>query len=278
DCSYEELINHLNLTSSSDLSITRPVRRWTTPTPVFVDMLLYSIVEVDEKFQTVLSHISVYTRWQNEFLSWTPSDFCGIKLLSVPLSLLWQPDIVIREECVGSSSFQSPLATISADGWVHTTSRHMLTSTCKLNLQMFPFDVQKCNLSFGSMSSSGKKCIFKVQNNDSSQFRVYEQTIVTHGEWALRNISINGCNETRNYFSQSAVIYTITMVRKPLLYVVNFIVPLFYLLVLDVASFFISEARGEKLGFKITVLLSISVLLLILKDILPSTEDNLPMI
>lgn len=59
---------------------------------------------------------------------------------------------------------------------------------------------------------------------------------------------------------------------------VNFIVPLFYLLVLDLASFFINDARGEKLGFKITILLSISVLLLILKDILPSTEDNLPMI
>lgn len=59
---------------------------------------------------------------------------------------------------------------------------------------------------------------------------------------------------------------------------VNFIVPLFYLLILDLASFFISEARGEKLGFKITILLSISVLLLILKDLLPSTEDNLPMI
>lgn len=55
-------------------------------------------------------------------------------------------------------------------------------------------------------------------------------------------------------------------------------VPLFYLLVLDLASFFISESRGEKLGFKITILLSISVLLLILKDILPSTEDSLPMI
>lgn len=68
------------------------------------------------------------------------------------------------------------------------------------------------------------------------------------------------------------------MDRKPLLYVVIFMVPLLYLLVLDLASFFISESRGEKLGFKITVLLSISVLLLILKDILPSTEDSLPMI
>ena len=63
-----------------------------------------------------------------------------------------------------------------------------------------------------------------------------------------------------------------------MLYVINLIVPLFYLLVLDLASFFISEARGEKLGFKVTILLSISVLLLILQDMLPSTEEHLPMI
>ena len=63
-----------------------------------------------------------------------------------------------------------------------------------------------------------------------------------------------------------------------MLYVINLIVPLFYFLVLDLFSFFISEARGEKLSFKVTLLLSISVLLLILKDMLPSTEDKLPMI
>lgn len=63
-----------------------------------------------------------------------------------------------------------------------------------------------------------------------------------------------------------------------MLYVINLIVPLFFLLMLDMASFFISDNSGEKLGFKVTVLLSISVLLLILKDILPSTEDALPMI
>lgn len=55
-----------------------------------------------------------------------------------------------------SSSYKSPLATISADGWVHTSSRYMLTSTCKLDLQLFPFDKQNCTFSFGSMSSSGE--------------------------------------------------------------------------------------------------------------------------
>lgn len=72
--------------------------------------------------------------------------------------------------------------------------------------------------------------------------------------------------------------FQVTISRKPMLYVINLIVPLFYLLVLDLASFFISEARGEKLGFKVTILLSISVLLLILQDMLPSTEEHLPMI
>jgi len=63
-----------------------------------------------------------------------------------------------------------------------------------------------------------------------------------------------------------------------MLYVINLIIPLLYFLILDLASFFISEARGEKLGFKVTLLLSISVMLLILKDILPSTEKKLPWI
>lgn len=70
----------------------------------------------------------------------------------------------------------------------------------------------------------------------------------------------------------------ITIIRKPMLYVVILIVPLFFLLLLDLASFFICEAKGEKLNFKVTILLSVSVLLLILQDMLPSTEDKLPMI
>lgn len=63
-----------------------------------------------------------------------------------------------------------------------------------------------------------------------------------------------------------------------MLYVINLIIPLLFFLVLDLVSFSISEARGEKLSFKVTILLSIAVMLLILQDILPSTEANVPMI
>lgn len=124
-----------------------------------------------------------------------------------------------------SSSYKSPLATISADGWVHTTSRHMLTSTCELNLQLFPFDMQKCNISFGSMSSSGE--VWHI-NPFICCFFVFVFFLKTS-------------------FMCNTFLLQLTMVRKPLLYVVSFIVPLFFLLVLDLASSSISEASKARL-------------------------------
>uniref|UniRef100_A0A3B4ESK4 Si:dkey-49c17.4 n=1 Tax=Pundamilia nyererei TaxID=303518 RepID=A0A3B4ESK4_9CICH len=64
----------------------------------------------------------------------------------------------------------------------------------------------------------------------------------------------------------------------PLLHVINFLLPILFFLTLDLASFFIADHRGEKLGFKVTVLLAISVLLLILNDILPSMSNKTPLI
>lgn len=58
---------------------------------------------------------------------------------------------------------------------------------------------------------------------------------------------------------------------------INFQLPILFFLTLDLASFFIPD-EGEKLGFKVTVLLGISVLLLILNDILPSKSHRCPLI
>ena len=68
------------------------------------------------------------------------------------------------------------------------------------------------------------------------------------------------------------------MRRRPVLYVVNLLLPIWFFMCLDVASLFISEKGGEKLSFKVTVMLSVTVLQLILNDILPSTSSRIPLI
>lgn len=68
------------------------------------------------------------------------------------------------------------------------------------------------------------------------------------------------------------------MKRQSLLYIVNFLLPILFLLSLDVTSFFISEREGEKLSFKVTVLLAVTVMQLLLNEILPSSSDQIPLI
>lgn len=88
-----------------------------------------------------------------------------------------------------------------------------------------------------------------------------------------------GANSFSNTLVQPACgIGQITMKRQSLLYIVNFLLPILFLLSLDIASFFISKREGEKLGFKVTVLLAVTVMQLLLNEILPSSSDQIPLI
>ena len=68
------------------------------------------------------------------------------------------------------------------------------------------------------------------------------------------------------------------MKRRSALYIANFLLPVLFFLCLDLSSFMISDSGGEKLSFKVTVLLAVTVMQLILKDILPSSSDKIPLI
>nr|XP_009298114.1 neuronal acetylcholine receptor subunit alpha-5-like [Danio rerio] len=98
------------------------------------------------------------------------------------------------------------------------------------------------------------------------------------GEWELLLIDTSRVNGTFTGLLQDLLVYQITIKRRPLLYAINIIIPVFFFLLLDVASFFIEASGPDKLSFKVTLLLAISVLLLILNDTLPSTADRIPLI
>ena len=68
------------------------------------------------------------------------------------------------------------------------------------------------------------------------------------------------------------------MRRRSVLYIANFLVPIMFFFCLDLASFLISDSGGEKLGFKVTVLLAVTVMQLLLNEILPSSSDRVPLI
>uniref|UniRef100_UPI0037E88E41 5-hydroxytryptamine receptor 3A-like n=1 Tax=Semicossyphus pulcher TaxID=241346 RepID=UPI0037E88E41 len=263
-CSYLDVLDHLNLTKDKDaFKATRPVLDYTHPTVVELDIILYSILAVS---------------WNNERISWDPAQFCGISQIAIPRDALWKPDLFIYEMIQKDDSPVNPYMLVSSDGIVSSEEDMKVVSTCKMDVHKFPFDTQRCNISIGSAIHHADELRLLPSSNSSRATQFSREVLKTQGEWEFLQLSVSSANFTFNNREWEQLVYTFTMRRRPLLHVINFLLPILFFLILDLASYFIADHRGEKLGFKVTVLLAISVLLLILNDILPSMSNKTPLI
>ncbi|XP_074528589.1 5-hydroxytryptamine receptor 3A-like [Halichoeres trimaculatus] len=274
-----DVIKFLNLTKNKDQLVwTRPAKNSKTATRVNLDFLLYAILGVREKEQKFISYVWVDLIWKHYELHWDPDNFCGIKAVSIPTRLLWQPDLIIEERTEKNRAAESPLVHVNYRGWVLLRNDRVLVTTCRMQVYKFPFDSQSCTLSFKSVIHNSQQLLLKKIGNQSYTTEWTQEIMRTQSDWIF--INITSSSKTVNNFdiTQSMVVYTINMKRRSVLYVVNFIIPVLLFLVLDLASFMISENGGEMLTFKVTVLLAVTVMQLILNDILPSTSDKIPLI
>ncbi|KAM9837906.1 LOW QUALITY PROTEIN: 5-hydroxytryptamine receptor 3A-like [Aulostomus maculatus] len=315
DCSYQDVLNHLNLTKTNELyHMTRPVKNYKRPTEVSLEVLLYAILDVVEKDQKFIPYVWTVMRWHNEYISWDPYDFCGIDNVSLPTEILWTPDITIEEMTEKDKAPPSPYLTISAKGDVEAQNDQVLVSTCRMHIYQFPFDIQSCSLSFKSVIYAARDVRLRPSDNSSEATEWSREVMRTQYEWLFINMTVTTKNAS-DILDYDTIIYTvcitagvhvegrlitvimlqaslalpltrltlerhfqINMKRRSVLYIVNFLLPVLFFLCLDLASFLISEGSGEKLSFKVTVLLAVTVLQLILNEILPSSSNSIPLI
>ncbi|XP_070708499.1 5-hydroxytryptamine receptor 3A-like [Pempheris klunzingeri] len=278
NCSYQEVLNHLSLTKNKDLyTMTRPVKNYKHPTWISMEVLLYAILDVVEKDQKFIPYVWTVMRWRNEYISWDPNQFCGIDNVSLPTEVLWKPDLTIEEMTEKDKAPPSPYLTINNKGDVEVQNDQVLVSTCRMHIFKFPFDIQRCNLSFKSVIHTAKDIRLQASDNSSEATEWSREVMRSQYEWLFISMTVTTNNATE-LIGQDIIIYTITMKRRPLLYIVNFLLPVLFFLCLDLTSFLISDNGGEKLSFKVTVLLAVTVLQLILNDILPASSNRIPLI
>ena len=164
---------------------------------------------------------------------------------------------------------------ITADGTNSWYSPASFTSTCKINVKLFPFDWQTCIMKFGSWTYGGDRLIMESMSKFAETSKY-----ITNGEWdliemraQLNKIKYNCCS----YLFYDVTFY-LTMKRKPLYYIFNLIVPCALIATLTLIKFFLPPESGEKIGLGITVLLAMTVFLLIVADSLPSTSEHIPLL
>ncbi|KAF3853809.1 hypothetical protein F7725_014497 [Dissostichus mawsoni] len=277
DHDSKNVLNFLNLTKTKE-KLVRPVKDYTKATWVHVRMSILAILDVREIDQTFVSFVGIYMKWEDPHIYWKPKNFGELDKMRVSVDLLWKPDLMFEEMIEKDKAVPNPFITINSNGFVEHVRDLMVVSTCRMQVYKFPFDVQSCTLSLKSIVYPVEELKFEVLDNSTVITEWTRQMMRNEFEWLFIDMAVEDTYVPYFYQNQSVLIYTIRMKRRSALYIANFLVPIMFFFCLDLASFLISDYGGEKLSFKVTVLLAVTVMQLILNEILPSSSDRIPLI
>ncbi|KAM4629842.1 5-hydroxytryptamine receptor 3A-like [Polymixia lowei] len=250
---------------------------FSVPTNVTISITLVGILGVDEKAQTVTTFIWQVLEWNIEGLSWDEQE-CGTWRVSVPREKLWIPDISISEFMDEDQSPFTPYVYLDNKGNVFDDRPLRVVSYCLLGIYSFPFDIQNCSLTFGSYLHFGTD--IKMLLGSSAEYILQESrdVIQTVGEWELIDIKAHQSVLELAEGSYYEAKYFIILKRRPIVYVVNLLIPSCFLITVDLFSFLLPPQSVDRSSFKMTLILGYTVFLLIMNDLLPVTGEATPLI
>ncbi|XP_053734804.1 uncharacterized protein LOC128767100 isoform X1 [Synchiropus splendidus] len=260
-----------------NLSAIRPVWNMSTCTNVSVYFTLYGILGVDEKAQILKTYIWLHYWWKNEFVSWDPEE-CGASNISLPKAKFWVPDIVINEFMDENSAPEVPYLYLHSNGAIHDSQPVRVVSSCNLNIYTFPFDIQKCTLTFNSYIHLAMDIKILLGRAEEEITKRSKNVMTTMGEWELLDITADQGEATTDSSTIDELIFYIRVRRRAMLYVVNLLIPSCFLITVDLFSFLLPPQSVDRSSFKMTLILGYTVFLLIMNDLLPITGNTIPLI
>ncbi|CAJ0574783.1 unnamed protein product, partial [Mesorhabditis spiculigera] len=232
-------------------------------------MELYQIIEVNEPQQYLMLNAWIVERWYDKLLRWNPRDFGNVSEIMVPHHRIWLPDTTLYNSLVMEDRdtrrlLNAKLTTGPKGAYIELLYPTIYKLSCNLDLRFFPFDIQVCKLIFGSWTFDNTYIDYHPYNA--------QLAIVT------RRVEKYACCPN-NY---TLLDFYLHIQRKPLYYVINLITPTSIITIISIVGFFscssINELREEKISLGITTLLSMSILIFMVSDKMPSTSSFIPLI
>ncbi|KAM8826293.1 neuronal acetylcholine receptor subunit alpha-2 [Synchiropus picturatus] len=257
--------------------------KWSRPVPNISDVVIVKfglsiaqLIDVDEKNQMMTTNVWLKQEWNDYKLRWTPSEYDNVTSIRVPSELIWVPDIVLYNNADGEFAVtHMTKAHLFHTGKIRWVPPAIYKSSCSIDVTFFPFDQQNCKMKFGSWTYDKAKIDLEKIENTVDLNNYWES-----GEWAI--INAVGTYNTKKYDCCHEIYPDITYFfiirRLPLFYTINLIIPCLLISCLTVLVFYLPSDCGEKITLCISVLLSLTVFLLLITEIIPSTSLVIPLI
>ncbi|XP_070686068.1 neuronal acetylcholine receptor subunit alpha-7a isoform X1 [Pempheris klunzingeri] len=254
--------------------LERPVLNDSQTLTVQFGLTLMQIMDLDEKNQVLTTNIWLQLYWDDYYLPWNTSEYPGVTNVRFPDHLIWKPDILLYNSA--DERFDATFHTnivVNSTGSCSYLPPGIFKSTCHIDVRWFPFDVQRCDLKFGSWTYGGWSLDLKMVEADITSY-------IANGEWDL--VEVPGRRNERFYDCCKEpypdVTFTVVMRRRTLYYGLNLLIPCVLISTLALLVFLLPADSGEKISLGITVLLSLTVFMLLVAEIMPATSDSVPLI
>uniref|UniRef100_A0AAY5KLV4 5-hydroxytryptamine (serotonin) receptor 3B n=1 Tax=Esox lucius TaxID=8010 RepID=A0AAY5KLV4_ESOLU len=255
----------------------RPVQTWTSPTLIYIDLILQSVLDVDGKTQQVTTSIWYRQIWTDEFLVWDPEEFDGITEISLSSDTIWVPDLIISEFVDVGESPAIPYVYVNSSGMVKNNKPIQVVSACDLEMYAFPFDKHSCPLTFRSWLHSVTEVNLTLWRS-ADEIANNQKSFMDDGEWELLSVPSRYWQVHQDEKDYAHIQFNVLIRRRPLLYVVSLVIPSIFLMVVDIISFYLPPNSGTRITFKTSVLLGYTVFRVNLMDEMPATAIRTPLI
>uniref|UniRef100_F6PSN4 Neuronal acetylcholine receptor subunit alpha-5 n=3 Tax=Callithrix jacchus TaxID=9483 RepID=F6PSN4_CALJA len=251
----------------------RPVEHLNDKIKIKFGLAISQLVDVDEKNQLMTTNVWLKQEWIDVKLRWNPEDYGGIKVIRVPSDSVWTPDIVLFDNADGRFEGTSTKTVIRYNGTVTWTPPANYKSSCTIDVTFFPFDLQNCSMKFGSWTYDGSQVDIILEDQD-----VDKRDFFDNGEWEIVSATGSKGNRTDSCCWYPHVTYSFVIKRLPLFYSLFLIIPCIGLSFLTVLVFYLPSNEGEKICLCTSVLVSLTVFLLVIEEIIPSSSKVIPLI
>ncbi|KAJ8319468.1 hypothetical protein KUTeg_004559 [Tegillarca granosa] len=237
---------------------------------VDIQLKLYAITNFDEVAGTLEIVGEVIVKWKDPFLvkNYDVGTHVAMEVY-LPQDDIWKPSVTVFNsvsalKTVGDDDYEVLVSLIT--GEVIWQPALLTQTTCSVNAAFYPFDTQYCKITFTNWGYKTSEITF-----NPSDTTVDVNSFQDNVEWDLTTSKVT----TYNTSGKSFVDFELTLVRRPIFFLVNMLIPIILLGILNALVFVLPADSGERIGFAVNVFLTFAVYLTILAENLPKTSSPL---
>eukprot|EP00058_Branchiostoma_floridae_P015727 XP_002601215.1 hypothetical protein BRAFLDRAFT_81991 [Branchiostoma floridae] len=211
--------------------------------------------------------------WEDKRLQWEPEEYGDGELdhIFVLHDRVWKPTLTLQRNADTDYNGEFPTTEVRLDYTSEVTwpITSLTTTTCTLDPFLFPQDNMTCALCWEVGEDYTIECSNSTTRRDTNFLTCQnnEADIVT-GEWSGKT-TLSAKNNT--------ACLTMTLKRDPTYHYSTTISPCLILIVLMIITFIMPIDKGDRIGFGVTILLSMVVSLVVVTGFLP-VSSALPFI